>query len=292
MTGPTGLEAAAAIAAYRAAQQRAAASPCRDGQCVRLSAENAARIVIGGDIHGRAALLESLVALAQLEASTKHHLILQEICHGGPTYPDGGCRSHQVLQRAAELIGRFPGQVHLLLSNHELSELTEFPICKGRKLLNLCFRAGFRSAFGPRHEEVYRAAMGLLAACPIAVRFERKLFVSHSLPDAVDSREFDLGVLSRPWSTSDLSCGGEVFRMVWGRDLRSENAEAFADAVGVQWLITAHQPLLQGLCAVGQRLVILNAWGEPASGLVIAPHAIQSLDDIIDSQVPLTSAMP
>jgi hypothetical protein len=292
MTDPIGLEAAAAIAAYRAAQQRAAASPCRDGQCVRLTAENATRIVIGGDIHGRSAMLERLLELAQLELSTKHHLVLQEICHGGPTYPDGGCRSHQVLQRAAELIGRFPGQVHLLLSNHELSELTEFPICKGRKLLNLCFRAGFRSAFAARHEEVYRAAMGLLAACPLAVQFERKLFVSHSLPDAVDSSQFDLGVLSRPWNARDLNCGGEVFRMVWGRDLRSENADAFADAVGVQWLITAHQPLLQGVCAVGQRLVILNAWGEPASGLVFDPNSIQSLSDIINSQVQLSSVGP
>jgi hypothetical protein len=43
--------------------------------------------------------------------------------------------SHRMLEDVARLKVRYPDRFHFILSNHELAELTEFPIMKSRKLL-------------------------------------------------------------------------------------------------------------------------------------------------------------
>jgi hypothetical protein len=55
--------------------------------------------------------------LADLDRNPRRHLIMQEVCHGGPTYPDGGCKSHRMLEDVARLKVRYPERFHFLLSN-------------------------------------------------------------------------------------------------------------------------------------------------------------------------------
>ena len=57
--------------------------------------------------------------------------------------------SHWMLAEVAELKATYPDRVHFLLSNHELAELTDYPIVKGQRMLNLMFRCGMQESFGP-----------------------------------------------------------------------------------------------------------------------------------------------
>src|SRR5580698_57039 len=113
--------------------------------------------LISGDLHGHTANFEAILRLANLDAHPRRHLVLQEVCHGGPTFPSGGCRSFELLERVAELKVRYPGQVHFLLSNHELAELMDYPILKAKRMLNLVFRMGLQEAYGDAADRVREA---------------------------------------------------------------------------------------------------------------------------------------
>jgi hypothetical protein len=104
----------------------------RQGNVIVLTAGNADDLMIVADLHGNRLNFEKLLAIADLDGHPRRHLIMQEVCHGGPEYPgsDGGCMSHLLLEDCARLKTEFPDRFHFLLSNHELAELGDFPISK------------------------------------------------------------------------------------------------------------------------------------------------------------------
>jgi hypothetical protein len=63
--------------------------------------------------------------------------------------------------------------------------------------------------------------------------------------------------------------GGPVFRLVWGRDYRPENAEAFARLVGARILIHGHEPCLDGFRAPNDRQLILDGQGDRACYVLV-----------------------
>src|SRR5689334_17899406 len=95
--------------------------PCRQGNIVSLSNAEADEAIIGGDLHGNRLNFQKLLGVADLANSPKRHLIVQEVCHGGPEYPGGGCMSHLLLEDVARQKVEHPRNFHFLLSNHELS---------------------------------------------------------------------------------------------------------------------------------------------------------------------------
>ncbi len=80
---------------------------------------------------------------AALDRHPERHLVLQELIHGPLSYPgDGGDRSHQLLDVVAALKCQYPDRAHLILGNHELSELTGRVIGKDGETLNAKFLQG------------------------------------------------------------------------------------------------------------------------------------------------------
>jgi len=145
--------------------------PGRHGSTVVLAPELADEVMITGDVHGHRRNFDQIRRIAALDEHPGRHLVLQEVCHGGPRYPDGGgCMSHTILEDVAELVTRHPRQVHLILGNHELAELADFPIRKNNQLLNLSFRLGLRQRYGSAAEEIRQVLTRFLWSCPLAVR--------------------------------------------------------------------------------------------------------------------------
>ncbi len=139
------------IAIYEAATDANWGAHGREGNVVRLDAELAEDVMITGDLHGQRRNFNLICKTAALDAHRRRHLILQEVCHGGPKYPsNGGCMSHTMLEDVAKLIVQYPGRVHFLLSNHELAEMTEYPIQKNNQMLNLLFRLGLQQIMARR----------------------------------------------------------------------------------------------------------------------------------------------
>lgn len=243
----------------------------RRGNVVCLSPEYADEVMVVADLHGNRLNFEKLLRIADLDNHPRRHLIMQEVCHGGPEYPGegGGCMSHLLLEDCIRLKTEYPERFHFLLSNHELAELGEFPICKSRRMLNLLFRCGINEMYGCAGERVRCAYLEFLASCPLAVRLTNGVFISHSCPDNCDREPFDVSVFERPLSCADYKSGSPAFRLVWGRDFRSANAEAFARQVKADILVHGHEPCEAGFSAPNRHQVIIDGCCSQATYLIL-----------------------
>ncbi|WP_425617463.1 hypothetical protein NA78x_001141 [Anatilimnocola sp. NA78] len=251
-----------------AAANRATAA--RKGNIVSLDIDDGDEVLISADLHGNRLNFKRLVQVADLAGHPRRHLVMQEVCHGGPSYPgDAGCMSHLLLEDVARLKCEYPERFHFLLSNHELAELGDFPICKSKKMLNLQFRAGINELYGSAADRVRCSYMQFIGTCPLAIRLAGGVFISHSLPDRCDSHGFDLKIFERPLTCADWQQGSDVFRLVWGRDYRAANAAAFAKLVSAQMLVNGHEPCADGVHSPNPQQIILDCCSGRAAYLLL-----------------------
>lgn len=269
------------ISTYHEAARLNLQTPGRQGNLVVLDSAQAEEVMVTADLHGNRTNFTKLLKIAELETRPRRHLVMQEVCHGGPTYPGGGCMSHIMLEDIARLKVQFPAQFHFLMSNHELAELTDFPITKGRRLLNLSFRCGLHEHYGDAAEAVRLACLEFLRTLPLALR-SGGAFVCHSLPERVDSEGFDVSVFERPLIPADLECHGAAFKLVWGRDFRPANADAFAKLVGADVLIHGHEPCSNGYSVPNHRQVILDCCSEKACYLLLRPGETLHQKEVVE----------
>ncbi len=259
----------------------------RHGNEIRLESSNAQDVVVSADLHGHRENFLAILELADLAAHPQRHLVLQEVCHGGPTYgsppADRGCQSHTMLAEVAALKAVFPERVHFILSNHELAELTGDPIRKDGCSLSLAFLMGIHHDYPGQAEAVHAAYMAFFGSCPLAVRIGPDVFVSHSTPEQVDQTGFDDGVLQRPASAEDFHSEGAASQLVWGRDYRRESAAAFAAAVGSQLLINGHTPCEDGFQRPNERQLILDCCSTPAACAVVPVRSGLTMQEVVAS---------
>jgi hypothetical protein len=252
----------AVIAVYQAAAQVNRDAPVRKGNLVELPITPGGDVLAAADLHGDRLNFDRIVELADLPNHPKRHLILQEVCHGGPTYPSGnGCMSHLLLEDCAKLITDYPGRVHYLLSNHELAEVTDFAICKGNRMLNVAFRAGMCQLYGCC-TDVVRSAMAIfLKSCPLGVRIGERVLMTHSVPERLDAEKdrFDWSIFDRELRDDELLPGGSVFRLVWGRDFRPANAAIFAKKMNADVLLNGHEPTLSGFDLPNPTQIVIDS---------------------------------
>jgi hypothetical protein len=238
-------------------------TPGRQGRLVRI--EGAAEVLVAGDLHGHVTNFKKALDRADLARNPHRHLVVQELVHGPYRYPQGGDKSHQLLDVLVALKCQYPRQIHMLLGNHELAEWRGQKIGKGDEVLNGLFRQGVQTAYGPRADDVYAAYVYLFAAVPLAVRTANRVFLSHSLPTASQLDRFDPAALERDASDdADLAAGGPVHALVWGRDTRPDTAAAFLSKVDADLLITGHIPCDRGYDIPNDRQIILDSLGDPA----------------------------
>jgi len=241
------------------------ADPLRQGSLLDFDYDGIAEVMITGDLHGNRRNYSAIKRIAALSSNPTRYLILQEAFHGGPLNSwNEGCMSHGLLEEIIRFKVEFPSQVHFLLGNHEISEMTEFPIRKGDKMLNLQFRLGMQYRYGPATDLVREAYFSFLRSCSLAARTPGGVFVSHSIPAKVDSHGFDASIFEREIDMGDLLENRPAFDLVWGRDYRNANAEAFARLVGATVLINGHEPCQEGYAVPNRWQVILDCCGEEA----------------------------
>ncbi len=258
------------IAAFQQATEANCKTPGREGNVIVLTPELGEEVMVTGDLHGHRRNFNMIRNLAALDQHPRRHLILQEVCHGGPTYPqNGGCMSHTVLEDVARLKVKYPDRVHFILGNHELAELTDYPIQKNRQMLNLLFRWGLQQMYGPAADKIREAMLPFLQSSPLAVRLPHGIFISHSLPEFVDTHKFDKSIFARQLETIDYLERTGVFQLVWGRDYRQENARAFAELVGAAVLINGHEPCPEGFLVPNSYQLILDCCAAKAAYVIL-----------------------
>jgi hypothetical protein len=95
------------------------------------------------------------------------------------------------------------------------------------------------------------------------------VFISHSIPEKVDVRRFDMTVFAQPLEEIEFSQRSGIFDLVWGRDYRAENAAAFAQLVGAKVLIGGHEPCRSGFWAPNDVQIVLDCCGAHAAYVII-----------------------
>jgi hypothetical protein len=233
-------------------------TPGRAGGVVSL--QGASDVMVVGDLHGNLPAFRQALKIAALDRHPARHLVLQELIHGPLEYPnDGGDRSHQLVDLAAALKCQYPDRTHVILGNHELSELTGRVIGKDNETLNAKFVRGIQTAYGSLAAEVFDAYKGLFAALPLAVRTPNRVFLCHTVPDERDLDNLDLDLLAADvWPPEAMQRRGTIYALTWGRDTSPETADRFAKLVEADWFITGHQPCDDGFQQANHRQIIID----------------------------------
>jgi hypothetical protein len=258
------------LATVRKATALMRATPGRLGGVI--APDQAEDVMVVGDLHGNLPAFRSALAVAALHQHPGRHLVLQELVHEINKYDeDVPDRSHRLVDLVAALKCQYPDRVHLILGNHELSELTGRIIGKDGQALNLRFRMGLERAYGARTNEVYQAYLEFFAALPLAVRTPNRVFICHTLPDGRHLDTLDLDLLKADqWPDEALKRGGTIYALTWGRDTSVETADRFAAMVDADWFVTGHQPCSQGFRQAGPRQLIIDGTN-PLPAYVLFP---------------------
>ena len=244
--------------------------------------------MITGDIHGHRRNFNRIAKTAALDAHPRRHLILQEVCHGGPTYSE-----QRRLHVAHHARGRrpahrpHPGRVHFLLSNHELAEMTEYPIQKNKKMLNLLFRLGLQQIYGPATDRVREAMVSFLQSCPLGAWMPDRVLVTHSIPEKAATRPFDRTIFTRRLDTLEYFERTSIFDLLWGRNFREENAQAFARLMEADVFINGHEPCPEGFDVPNSFQVVLDCSGDKARYVILSPNRPWTQAEIVARIKPL-----
>ena len=246
------------LATVRKAAELMRTTPGRAGSVITL--DDVDEVMVVGDLHGNLPAFRQALTIAALDRHPRRHLVLQELVHEINKHDaDQPDRSHRLVDLVSALKCQYPHRVHLILGNHELSELTGRIIGKDGHALNLRFRQGMELTYGARTADVFEAYLALFAALPLAVRTANRVFVCHTLPDARYLDELDLALLNADhWPKETMKRGGTIYALTWGRDTTSETADRFAAMVDADWFITGHQPCEEGFRQASHRQIIID----------------------------------
>jgi hypothetical protein len=259
----------------------------RTGHLVRLPA--GAEVLVAGDMHGSVENFRLLLRRADLAAHPERRLVLQEVVHGPFRYPQGGDKSHQLLDLVAALKCQYPARVHFLIGNHELAQWQGQRIIKGLDNQNDLFQLGVANAYGEWADRVIVAYHDLFDAADAAIITANRVWLSHSLPTARRLATFDPAVLERDeWEPADLHAGGALYSLVWGRDTSEAAAAAFLGRVGADLLITGHIPCPDsGHATPNSRQIILDAMATPACCCLFPTDRPLALADLVQNIITL-----
>jgi hypothetical protein len=269
------------LATVRRAAELVTATPGRTGH--RVALRNCKDLLVAGDLHGHIPNFKVVLTAADLTKHPGRHLVLQELIHSSFAYPQGGEKSHQLVDLFCALKCQFPDRVHYLPGNHELAQFTNRPIGKGETTCNAEFRFGVEAAYGVGPaREIYDAYMDLFRRLPLAVFTPNRVAVSHSLPAKKYMPVFDARKLeAEEYAPEDYLPGGSVYALVWGRDTSLETVTEYLRRVDADFLISGHIPLETGSQMPTEKHLIVDCSATPAAYVLIPADRPVTRDEIL-----------
>jgi hypothetical protein len=236
--------------------------PFREGHLIKLPAYGQA--IMTGDFHGCLENFQKLQWFADLKRCFHRHVIIHELIHSNGNHPlDGHSRavedcSCMLLIQAAMWKIEFPDQVHFLLGNHDLAQITTREITKGGSASIANFNKWIMARFGVEDgARIIEKITEFLLTLPLAAKCPNHIWLSHSLPGPLDMDDFDFSIFDRDWRLEDMTPRGSVYDLVWGRSHPPDQLKELAEMLRVDFFILGHQRQEEGYAALSDRLIIL-----------------------------------
>ena len=237
---------------------------CRHGSVDRI--EPPGKLIATGDLHDNPLHFARLVEHAGLSpdqsAAERCHLVLHEVIHPD-TLMNGMDFSYRALARVAALKAAHPELVHVLLANHELSQIVGAGIVKDGVRVVEAFNAGVEYVFGEDSPRVTEAIRVFVRSMPIALRCvtpSGDLLVAHSVPGLAAMNRFDASILSRDLTEEDYEPRrGAAHLMVWGRGYDDEQLEDLVERWGVNLFVLGHEKVPEGARLIPPNAIVLNS---------------------------------
>jgi len=295
-SSPLDLQNAAAVReAFFAGAAANRGAPCRRGSIDVVGP--AGTLIATGDIHDNPLHFARLVEVAGMaprsdevtesrgdgagdseaapsSPSSLGHLVLHELIHSDRLI-NGMDFSYRALARVAALKARFPGNVHTLLANHELSQITGAGIIKDGVRVVEAFNMGLEYVFGGEAPIVAEGVAEFVKSMPLALRCAHPrgggdILCAHSVPAAPIMARFDPAVLERDLTEADYEPRkGAAHLMVWGRGYDAEQLEDLAERWGVSLFLLGHEKAENGARFVAPCAIVLNSDHERGAYLPI-----------------------
>ncbi len=251
----------------------------RVASTVRLPREGI--LVATGDLHDNPLHLDRILRFTNLAASEHRHVIFHELIHG-ENLVNGMDFSHRMLIHLADLMIRYPNQIHPLLANHELAQLMGLGVTKGAGDSVKLFWEAVEYVFGEESESVRIAIGEFIRSWPIALITESGILCAHSLPSEFAMKAFDTNLLNRDLTEEDYAARtGSAYLMVWGRRHSADHLDMLAELFGVTMFCLGHEHAESGYHPVGRRGIILNSDHERGAILPIDLSAEPVRDDLL-----------
>lgn len=230
--------------------------PFRKGSYLDL--DDHGQLVMTGDLHGNLKNFAKLRSYANLEKTPARHILLHELLHLPTLVPGQADPSFWLLIQAAQYKMEFPEQVHFLLGNHEVAQLTKRDIVKDGLYSVANFQQTVLNQYGEdRGHDVLLAINEFILSLPLAAHTPNHVFLSHSLPDANQMVLFDPKIICRKWKLSDAMPGGSVYLLTWGRQRRPEQLVQLGEMFDAEIFIHGHIQQEMGHDLVHERVIIL-----------------------------------
>jgi hypothetical protein len=180
--------------------------------------------------------------------------------------------SFRALVKVAALKAAHPERVHVLLANHELSQVIGAGIIKDGVKVVEAFNAGVEYIFGEDAAVVQGAIGEFILSMPLALRCHcgpaggeggashYDILCAHSLPAPALMGRFDATVLTRELTEQDYEPRqGAAHLMVWGRGYDAEQVEDLVERWGVNMFILGHEKAENGVKFIPPCAIVLNS---------------------------------
>jgi len=251
------------IAALDAGAHANLAAPCRAGSIDHVRGPG--RLIATGDLHDNPVHFQAVVDAAGFDGDAEPaHLTLHELIHG-ENLLDGMDPSYRVLVRAAALKAANPGHVHVLLANHELSQIAGRGVIKNGVNCVKAFNLAVEYVFADRAGPVLEAVGRFIRSMPLALRCspanaDLDVLCCHSLPGDAEIDRFDAAILERSLNEEDYQPRtGSAHLMTWGRSQSENTLQYLADRWNVSLFLLGHERAETGASALHAIAVVLNS---------------------------------
>ena len=244
------------IAAFEKGARANREDKCRYGNLIKFSSPG--EVIMTGDLHGNEKNFSKLRKYADLGNNPERHLILHEMLHCSQNQSANQCHSYQLLAQVAQLKAEFPHQLHILMGNHAMAQVTKDEILKGGQPMVRALNNAISSTFNENRALVTHALDEFIMSFPIAARSENRIWMSHSLPSMRHLVHFkNSDIFEKKLILEDIKSNPALRALTWDRSHSEKCLDELRTMWEVDYFIGGHQPQSEGCCCNHQRMIIL-----------------------------------